>query len=204
MRGDIAAALTELRDQYDIRRRSGGGAVRPCRVHPFRHAREGRAGGRRRSLARRSRAHARARFCGEALDARALAHLADAVQGPRRGAGGRQAARRRRDGAGAHRLCGRPADARRGDPRRWTKAAAPPAPARPQWRRVPAPAPAAAPRCEARAARGAARSRSVVTRAVARDTAQPRARACRSAAPRSASRHFEDLIALAAEKRDIG
>ena len=53
------------------RRRSGGGAVRSCRVHAFRHAREDRARGRRRSVARRGRAHARARFAA-ALSMRVL------------------------------------------------------------------------------------------------------------------------------------
>ena len=117
MRGDMAKALGELRDQYDSGADPGGGALRSRRVHAFRDAREGRAGGRRRSLARRGRAHARPRFRHAALDARAVAHLADAVQGAHRGEGRRQAARGRRDGAGAHRLCGRPADAGRGDPR---------------------------------------------------------------------------------------
>ena len=49
MRGDIAAALDELRDAIRHRRRSRGGAGRSRRVHAFRHPREGRAGGRRRS-----------------------------------------------------------------------------------------------------------------------------------------------------------
>ena len=64
------------------------------------------------SLSEAERARGRA-FAAQAVDARAVAHLADAAQGHRRGAGGRPAARRRRDGAGAHRLCRRPADAGR-------------------------------------------------------------------------------------------
>ena len=72
------------------RRRSGGGAGRSRRIHPFRHPREGRAGGRRRHLAGRGRAHARPRIRRRAVDARAVAHLADAAQGHRRGAGGRR------------------------------------------------------------------------------------------------------------------
>ena len=63
------------------RRRSGGGAVGPRRVHPFRHPREGGAGGRRRRLAVGSRARARPRLRRAAFDARAVAHLADAAQG---------------------------------------------------------------------------------------------------------------------------
>ena len=98
------------------RRRSAGGAGRYRRVHPFRHPHQDRAGGRRRHLARRGRAHARARARRHAVDARPLAHLADAAQGHERGAGGEPPARRRRDAAGSHRLCGRPADAGRGDP----------------------------------------------------------------------------------------
>ena len=73
------------------RRRSGGGAGRSRRVHPFRHPREDRAGGRRRHLAVGGRAHARPRFRGEAVHARAVARLADAAQGHRRGAGARPA-----------------------------------------------------------------------------------------------------------------
>ena len=99
------------------RRRSAGGARRSRRVHPFRHPHEGRAFGRRRRFAQRGRAHARPRACARAVDARPVAHLADAAEGRGRGEGGRPAARRRRDGAGAHRLCRRPADAGRGDPR---------------------------------------------------------------------------------------
>ena len=117
LRGDIAKALSELRDQYD----SGADpAVVLSDLAEFTHfvtrvkVLPAVADDR---LARGSRAHARPRVCGCPLDARALAHLADAVQGACRGAGGGQAARRRRDGAGAHRLCGRPADAGRGDPR---------------------------------------------------------------------------------------
>ena len=87
MRGDMAQGAGRTARSVRFRRRSGGGAVRPRRVHAFRHAREGRAGGRRRSFARRGRAHARARFRDAALDARAVAHLADAVQGADRGAG---------------------------------------------------------------------------------------------------------------------
>ena len=47
MRGDIAAALTELRAQYDIGADPAVVLDRPSRVHPFRHPREGRAGGSR-------------------------------------------------------------------------------------------------------------------------------------------------------------
>ena len=72
MKGDIAAALKELREQYDIGADPVGGAGRPRRVHPFRHAREGRAGGRRRHLARRGRAHARPRASPPTLSMRVL------------------------------------------------------------------------------------------------------------------------------------
>ena len=47
----------------------------------------------------------------------------------------RQAARGGRDGAGAHRLCGRPADAGRGDPRHSSSNGAPRRAAPAQWRR---------------------------------------------------------------------
>ncbi len=95
------------------RRRSRGGAGRSCRVHAFRHPREDRAGGRRRPGADRGRAHARPRLRREAVDAGAGAHLADAAQGHRRSERGGPPGGGCRDGAGADRLCGRSADARR-------------------------------------------------------------------------------------------
>ena len=95
MRGDAAAALKELRAQYDIGADPAVALVGPRRVHPFRHAREGRAGGRRRCVVRRIRARARPRLRREALDARAGARLADAAQGHHRG-GGSAAGRWRR------------------------------------------------------------------------------------------------------------
>ena len=83
MKGDVAAALEGAARAVRHRRRSVGGAGRPRRVHPFRHPREDRAGGGRRHLAGRGRAHARPRARRRAVDARAVAHLADAAQGHR-------------------------------------------------------------------------------------------------------------------------
>ena len=110
-RGDIESALQGIPRSIRHRRRSDRGAVRPCRVRQFRHPREVRAGHRRQCRVRRDRADARARICLEALDARAVADVADAAQGHHRGAGRDAAGGRRRDGAGAHRLCRRHADA---------------------------------------------------------------------------------------------
>ena len=98
------------------RRRSRDGARRSRRVHPFRHPAQDRAVARRRRVAHRSRAYARPRLCGQAVDAGAGAHLADAAQGHRRGRGGGPAAGGGRDGSGPHRLRRRSADARRGHP----------------------------------------------------------------------------------------
>ena len=111
MRADMPRALGRTARPVRHRRRSGDDPRRPRRVHPFRHPAENRAGARRRRVADGSGAHARPRLCREAVDAGVGAHLADAAQGHRRGRGGRPAARRRRDGAGAHRLRGRSADA---------------------------------------------------------------------------------------------
>ena len=72
MRGDIAAALDRTARAIRHRRRSGGRADRSRRVHPFRHPREGRAGGRRRRLAVGSRAHARPRLRRRKLSMRVL------------------------------------------------------------------------------------------------------------------------------------
>ena len=182
------------------RRRSGGGAVRSRRVHPFRDAREDRAGGRRRSLARRGRTQARARLCREALHARARAHLADAAQGHCRGRGLGPAARRRRDGAGAPGLRGRSADPRRGDPlarRQGARRAARSAtPARRRQRADDGIAAAArSARAEARAACGGrGRSRPASARAASLRAARRR---------RPAIGRFEDLVELAARKRDL-
>ena len=64
-----------------FRRRSGDGARRSRRIHPFRHPGENRADSGRRRVADRSRAHARPRFRHQTLDAGLGAHLADAAQG---------------------------------------------------------------------------------------------------------------------------
>ena len=72
MRGDMAGGAERAARPIRLRRRSGGGAVRPRRVHAFRHAREGRAGGRRRSRRwPRPSARAAARFAA-ALSMRVL------------------------------------------------------------------------------------------------------------------------------------
>ena len=117
LRGDVAAALKELRDQYDSGADPHDRAVGPCRIHAFRHARKARAFGRRRSVAQRSRAHARQGIRDQAVDARAVAHLADAAERHVRSAACQPADRGRGNAAGAHRLCRRSADAGRGDPR---------------------------------------------------------------------------------------
>ena len=110
MRGDAQAALTELRDQYE----SGADpAVVIADLAEFTHfvtrikivpSATGR------QIALGCRAHARAHICGGVVDANFVTHLADAVQGiagsPIRG----QTDNRGRDGAGAYRLCRRPAD----------------------------------------------------------------------------------------------
>ncbi len=113
MRGDISAALTELRDQYDIGADPAVVLSRSRRVHAFRHAREDGAGDLPttprwpRPSARRGRACADSCRCAcSRAPGRCCSRVIAEVQ-----ARGR-AARRRRDGAGAHRLCGRSADAR--------------------------------------------------------------------------------------------
>ena len=122
MKGDVAAALAELR-AVRRRRRSGGRADRSRRVHAFRHPHEARAGGRRRRFAGRDRAHARPRASPRALSMRVLSRAWQMLlKGIAEVQAAATAARRRRHGAGAARLCGRPADAGRGDPLRSTMA----------------------------------------------------------------------------------
>ena len=112
MKGDVAAALKELREQYDI---GADPAVVLRDLAEFTHfvtrVKVVPAVCRRR-VAVGSRAHARPRFCGAAVDARAVARLADAAQGHFRGAGIGSPGCCRRDGAGAHRLRRRSADPR--------------------------------------------------------------------------------------------
>ncbi len=124
VRGDIASAFREFREQYDIGADPVVVLSRSRRIRQFRHPREDRAGDRRQRRIRRDRAAARARFRGKAFDARAVADVADAAEGHRRGADRDAAGGGRRNGAGAHRLCRRPADAGRSDPDD-----------RPEWRR---------------------------------------------------------------------
>ena len=116
MKGDVAAALKELREQYDI---GADPLVVLADIAEFTHfvtrIKIVPAVADDISLGEAERTRGRA-LAADAVDARAVAHLADAAQRHRRGAGRGPAARRGRDGAGAHRLCGRPADAGRGDP----------------------------------------------------------------------------------------
>ena len=115
-RGDIASAFREFREQYD----TGADPIvvlsRSGRIRQFRHPREDRAGDGRQCRLRRDRAAARPRLRLETFDAGAVADVADAAEGHHRGAGRDPAGRGRRNGAGAHRLCRRHADAGRGDP----------------------------------------------------------------------------------------
>ena len=127
MRGDIAAALTELRAQYDI---GADPAVVLADLAEFTHfvtrVKVVPAVADDPSLIEVERGRGRA-LRREALDAGAFAYLADAAQGHCRGRRRRPPARGRRDGAGADRLCGRSADAGRSDPlARWKRAGLPP------------------------------------------------------------------------------
>ena len=98
------------------RRRSDRGAVRSGRIRQFRHPGQDRAGDGGQCRVRRNRARARPRLRIKALDAGAVADVADAAQGHHRSAGGDPAGGSGRNGAGAHRLCRRHADPRRSDP----------------------------------------------------------------------------------------
>ena len=116
MRADLARALHELRDQYDA-------GADPAMVlgdlaeftHFVTRIKAVPALAEDVSLTEAERTRGRA-FAAKAVDARAGADLADAAQRPGRSRGRRPAARRCRDGSRPHRLCRRPADARRSDP----------------------------------------------------------------------------------------
>ena len=203
MRGDMAAALDELRDQYD----SGADpAVVLADLAEFTHfvtrVKIVPAVADDVSLAEAERTRGRA-FAAK-LSMRVLSRTWQMLlKGLAEVQARRPAARRRRDGAGAHRLCGRPADARRGDPRASSNGAAT-APRRRQRRRrrrAPSARRRANDRAARRTARGACSPRSSSAR---RRRMSARCAPNRAAAPTArASRRFEDLIALAAEKRDI-
>ena len=114
-RGDIASAFDEFRAQYDV----GADPIVVLsdlaefvnfvtRVKIVPATADNVAFG-------ETERRARARIRRKALDAGAVADVADAAQGHRRGADRDAAGGGRRNGAGAHRLCRRPADAGRSD-----------------------------------------------------------------------------------------
>ena len=200
-RGDIASAFAGIPRAVRHRRRPDRGAVRPRRIRQFRHPGQDRAGHRRQCRVRRNRARARPRLRLKALDAHPVADVADAAQGHHRGAGRDPAGGRGRNGAGAHRLCRRHADAGRGDPD-----------AGPEWRRL------AGGRIEFRVGAGHVRIDGILDADVGSTQHFRAARQCRGVRPpaddgadgrcagapaalRIAS--FPELVALAGEKRDL-
>ncbi len=115
-RGDAKAALTVRWTTASRRRRADPAAGRPGRSGSRRRARQGR---RRRSWQRgpqRRGTAPRRNDRRQAVDAAAVARLADAAEGRRGGGEGRQPARRRRDGADPPRLYRRSSGPRRGHP----------------------------------------------------------------------------------------
>ena len=138
----------------------------------------------------------------KALDAGAVADVADAAQGHHRGAGRDAAGGGRRNGAGAHRLCRRHADAGRSDPD-----------ARAEWRRIAG----GRGKCGAGARRTAPRRVSSMQSSPPRASSAPRAGAEASARPQMTApmaeaqsapaalriASFPELVALAGEKRDL-
>ena len=94
VRGDIASAFREFREQYD----TGADPIvvlsRSRRIRQFRHPGQDRAGDRGQCRLRRDRAAARPRLCRKTLDAGAVADVADAAQGHHRGARTRPGRRR--------------------------------------------------------------------------------------------------------------
>ena len=116
MRGDVAAALKELREQYDI---GADPAVVLADLAEFTHfvTRVKIVPAVADDISLGEAERTRGRAFAATLSMRVLSRTWQMLlKGIDRGAGRRPAARRRRDGAGAHRLCGRPADAGRGDP----------------------------------------------------------------------------------------
>ena len=197
MKGDTAAALNELREQYDI---GADPAVILSDLAEFTHfvtRVKVVPRCRRRRLAVGGRAHARPRLRRPALHARSVARLADAAEGHDGGSGFRPPGCRRRDGPHSHRLCRRSADAGRGRCVRLSRRAA--------RRRV------------RRAMAGLRKPprkimRRVTMRRAARRAPPPRFRRARpttrwrkslTRAPTLAVASFEQIVALAAEKRDV-
>ena len=200
-RGDIASAFKEFREQYD----TGADPIVVLSdlaefVNFVTRVKIVPATADNVAFGETERVRAR-EFAVEAFDARAVADVADAAQGHHRGAGRDTAGGGRRNGAGAHRLCRRHADAGRSDPdaraerRRLAGGSGECGAAR---RRRPRPCP----RCQSAPAscvvRAASRCRGV--RAPA-DGCAPRRRRSRRRRLRITS--FPQLVALAGEKRDL-
>ena len=126
MKGDVAAALNELREQYDI---GADPAVVIADLAEFTHfvTRMKVVPSVADDVSLGEAERTRGRALALALSMRVLSRTWQMLlKGMAEVRGGRTAARRRRDGAGADRLCRRPADAGRGDPRdRQWRAAAP-------------------------------------------------------------------------------
>ena len=203
-RGDIASAFREFREQYD----TGADPIVVLSdlaefVNFVTRVKIVPATADNVAFGETERVRARD-FAVKALDARAVADVADAAQGHHRGAGRDPAGGRGRNGAGAHRLCRRHADAGRGDPD-----------ARAEWRRL------AGGRIEFRVGAGhvapSASPVSSMQSSAARASSAPRASAEASARPQMSApaadaqsapaalkiASFPELVALAGEKRDL-
>ena len=116
MKGDVAAALKELREQYDI---GADPLVVLADIAEFTHfvTRIKIVPAVADDISLGEAERTRGRAFAAALSMRVLSRTWQMLlKGMSRGAGGEPAARRRRDAAGSHRLCGRSADAGRGDP----------------------------------------------------------------------------------------
>ena len=116
MKGDVGAALKELREQYDI---GADPLVVLADIAEFTHfvTRIKIVPAVADDISLGESERTRGRALAATLSMRVLiAHLADAAEGHHRGEGRRPAAGGRRDAAGPHRLRGRSADAGRSDP----------------------------------------------------------------------------------------
>ena len=204
MRGDVAAALKELREQYDI---GADPAVVLADLAEFTHfvTRVKIVPAVADDISLGEAERTRGRAFAATLSMRVLSRTWQMLlKGIAEVQAARPAARRRRDGAGAHRLCGRSADARRGDPlarrRRRRGGSRPQGNGGGAQRRLGAHA-RPHPRARIRVAPRYDAPRGGAPRAVAAPAAQPAADpAARSGAqlrPALAINSFEELVALA-------
>ena len=198
MKGDVAAALANLKDQYDVGADPGQVLIDLASFVHF-VTKTKVAPDRFRSFRDADRARARRRLRADPVDVRAVARLADPAQGRRGSEGFAAPAARRRHGAGAPRLCRRSAGARGCSQGARSRAVGRGFASVFARSSRGAPSPSGGPGGASNAAPRLAASQAAPSVAPVLVSAVP----APDGAPLVLMRSFAELVALAAEKRDI-